>query len=251
MNRPWSYVSRLLVLFLAFAVLALPGCKKKTAAVADTPPPFAVSDASEGFLFTWVDAKGDFHVEQKAADVPIAGRDVVRVVDPAREDGTHADRIFVADLRTAGPGGNYPTKVTTLAEFDKVALDRRQGKLPTLADDGGAPTTVPTAIAGNDQPPPQPTVGGGDPVNTAHPTVIIYGASWCGACHEAEAYLRKKNVPYVDKDIEKDAVAAREMQGKLRQAGLPGGSIPVIDVHGKVMVGFNAAEIDQALGTAL
>ncbi|MGH7329862.1 MAG: glutaredoxin family protein, partial [Polyangiaceae bacterium] len=142
-------------------------------------------------------------------------------------------------------------KVATLADFDKIALDRRQGKLPTLADDGGMATTVPTAVAGNQQPDTNDNGGSGDPVNTAHPTVIIYGASWCGACHEAEAYLRKKNVPFVDKDIEKDAVAAREMQGKLRQAGLPSGSIPVIDVHGKVMVGFNAAEIDQALGTAL
>ena len=243
-------IVRIFALFLIALAATTPGCKKKTAAVADTAPPFTVSDATEGFLFTWIDAKGDFHVEQKAADVPIAGRDVVRVVDPGREDGTHADRIFIADLRSAGAGGNYPVKVATLADFDKIALDRRQGKLPTLADDGGPTTTVPTAIAGNDQQ-PQNVGSGSDPVNTAHPTVIIYGASWCGACHEAEAYLRKKNIPFVDKDIEKDAVAAREMQGKLRQAGLPSGSIPVIDVHGKVMVGFNPSEIDQALGTAL
>ena len=245
-----NLVVRLFIVLLMAVAAVTPGCKKKTAAVADTAPPFTVSDATEGFLFTWIDAKGDFHVEQKAGDVPIAGRDIVRVVDPGREDGTHADRIFIADLRSPGAGGNYPVKVATLADFDKIALDRRQGKLPTLADDGGPVTTVPTAVAGNQQP-QNDHPGGGDPVNTAHPTVIIYGASWCGACHEAEAYLRKKNVPFVDKDIEKDAVAAREMQGKLRQAGLPAGSIPVIDVHGKVMVGFNPSQIDQALGSAL
>jgi hypothetical protein len=41
------------------------------------------------------------------------------------------------------------------------------------------------------------------------------------------------------------------MQSKLAKSGLRGGSIPVIDVRGKVMVGFNPAEIDTALGAAL
>lgn len=250
-----GFFGRFFAIFVAICVLAPVACKKKGAAVADTGAPFVVNDASEGLLFTWIDAKGDFHVEQKATDVPLAGRDVVRVVDPNREEGTHAERIFVADLRTPGPGGNYLVKTATLGDFDAVALSRRQGKLPTLADDGGT-TTVPTAVAGNDQPPSTAGnagsgTGGSDPVNTAHPAVIIYGASWCGACHEAEAYLRKKNVPYVDKDIEKDAVAAREMQQKLRANGLAAGSIPVIDVRGKIMVGFNPSAIDQALGTAL
>jgi glutaredoxin len=81
--------------------------------------------------------------------------------------------------------------------------------------------------------------------------VVIYGAEWCSACHDAARYLRRKGVPYVEKDIEKDADAAREMQAKLTRNGLRAGSIPVIDVRGKVMVGFNAGEIDAALGAPL
>jgi glutaredoxin len=81
--------------------------------------------------------------------------------------------------------------------------------------------------------------------------VVIYGAEWCGACHEAARYLRRKGIPYVDKDVEKDPAAAREMQQKLAKSGLHEGSIPVIDVRGKVMVGFNPAEIDAALGEPL
>ena len=41
------------------------------------------------------------------------------------------------------------------------------------------------------------------------------------------------------------------MQQKLAQNGLRAGSIPVIDVRGKVMVGFNPHEVDSALGAAL
>jgi glutaredoxin len=80
---------------------------------------------------------------------------------------------------------------------------------------------------------------------------VIYGAEWCGACHDAARYLRQKGIAYVEKDIEKDPSAAREMQAKLARTGLRSGSIPVIDVRGKVMVGFNAQEIDAALGAQL
>ena len=81
--------------------------------------------------------------------------------------------------------------------------------------------------------------------------MVIYGAEWCGACHDAAKYLRHKGVAYVAQDIEKDQGAAREMQQKLAKNGLNAGSIPVIDVRGKVLVGFNPAEIDAALGQAL
>jgi len=81
--------------------------------------------------------------------------------------------------------------------------------------------------------------------------VIIYGASWCGPCHQAADYLRKKGVPYVLKDIEEDANAGREMRAKLNNAGMRAGSIPVIDVRGKLLVGFSAQAVDEALGQAL
>ena len=40
-------------------------------------------------------------------------------------------------------------------------------------------------------------------------------------------------------------------QEKLARNGLRGGSIPVLDVRGKVMIGFNPAEVDAALGAML
>jgi glutaredoxin len=100
---------------------------------------------------------------------------------------------------------------------------------------------APSAIAGN----------GSDPNGAPRPTVILYGASWCGPCHQAVAYLKRKGVSFVEKDIEEDANAAREMQSKLARAGMHGGSIPVLDVRGKLMVGFNPQEVDSALGAAL
>ena len=46
-------------------------------------------------------------------------------------------------------------------------------------------------------------------------------------------------MPYVLKDIEADRLADEEMQEKLETAGRRGGSIPVIDVQGQILVGFS------------
>ncbi len=227
------------------------GCHKASAGVTADPAagaaPIVLKADSTGLLLTWVDDKGDFHVEEKVADVPLMGRDAVRVVDPNLEDGTHPDRIFIADLRTLRPDGTYPVRVATRAEFDQLALNRRAEKGPTLAS--GAPSMGPPppgTVAGNDTSAP-----GNAPPPSANNPVIIYGAEWCGPCHEVQSYLRSKRVPFVDKDIEKDRDAAREMQAKLAKAGRSGGSIPVIDVHGKILIGFNPSAVDAALGQAM
>ncbi len=241
-----------LALALAFPASGV-GCTRTAAAVREDPaaPDIEVKDGSEGLLLTWIDEKGDFHVEQKVTDVPIVGRDAVRVVDPAKDEGTHRDRIAVADLRAARPNGTYPVRTLTRAEFDALAITRREKH--------GQPTLASAAPASPDAPPYEgrptplaPPGGNAAPgAVAARPAVIIYGASWCGACHQAAAWLKKKNVSYVEKDIEADAKADEEMRAKLDKAGLRGGSIPVIDVRGVVMVGFSAPRVEEALGRTL
>ena len=51
-------------------------CKRARprAVAADDPAPVVVKADSEGLLLTWIDDKGDFHVETQVADVPIMGR---------------------------------------------------------------------------------------------------------------------------------------------------------------------------------
>jgi glutaredoxin len=138
----------------------------------------------------------------------------------------------------------------TRAEFDAIAVARRQKVGPTLAS-ASAPAAAPEQVPPGGQAPDPPGVSGVSPDRNARPLVIIYGASWCGPCHQAADYLKRKGVSYVLKDIEEDSGAAREMNAKLSKAGLRRGSIPVLDVRGKVIVGFNAHEVDEALGRAL
>jgi|SRR5580704_12163936 glutaredoxin len=235
-----------LVGLLAAALIfgAAGACRRSQSSAAPDPAAsVVVRPDSAGLLLTWIDDKGDFHVEASVSDVPMMGRDAVRVVDPNRDESAHPDQVIVADLRQTGADGAYPVRTMTRADFEAMAVARREKAGPTMA------SAAPPAAPPNGSPP------GADTPSSKHASrasiVVIYGAEWCSACHQAAKYLRSKGIPYVDKDVEKDPDAAREMQQKLAKSGLREGSIPVIDVRGKVMVGFNPAEIDAALGQPL
>jgi glutaredoxin len=220
------------------------GCKRSPSSAAPDPAATTVvRPESTGLLLTWIDDKGDFHVETSVADVPMMGRDAVRVEDPNRDESEHPDQVVVADLRQTGVAGAFPVRTMTRADFEAMAVARREKSGPTLAS-AAAPVAPPGAG-------PAPADTSTSKHAAGSVVVVIYGAEWCGACHEAARYLRSKGIPYVDKDVEKDPEAAREMQQKLARSGLHEGSIPVIDVRGKVMIGFNPAEIDAALGQPL
>lgn len=81
----------------------------------------------------------------------------------------------------------------------------------------------------------------------ANGKVIVYSTVWCGYCKKAKAWLKKKNIEFEEKDIEKDPAAAKELAEKSVAQGVAPGGVPVIDVRGKLIVGFNEAALEQAL----
>lgn len=213
-----------LVLSLALAFVFVLGCTKPAPSTDAVTPP-VVTDTSTEFLFTWIDDRGEFHTEQKLSEIPVSGRDVVRVTNPDKEP-SKPEEIFVADLRNAGPAGAYAVHTMPRAAFEKLAVDRRSRDGGIVLNPKAADSALPAATK---------------------PTVIIYGASWCGPCHQAAAYFKRHGIPFIEKDIEEDSSAAREMHSKLASAGKRGGSIPVIDVRGKLVVGFDEGTIARAL----
>jgi glutaredoxin len=237
-------------LFVLFAcvTLAVSGCKRRPTAGDDlyepaepatkTLPELKLSEDTPDLMLTWVDAKGDAHAVNKPDDVPTEGRDHVRVVVTTRDEGTR-DLFYVTNLTNKGGDGTYPVSTMTRREWDNLITERRQALAAPIAS-AGAP----------DDPSEPPGAGTGDPGTKVHPagfTVIVYGASWCGACHQAVAYLKRRKVPVVEKDIEQDPAAESEMRAKLARAGVHGGSIPVIDVKGKILVGFEPHALEAAV----
>lgn len=74
--------------------------------------------------------------------------------------------------------------------------------------------------------------------------VIIYSTTWCAFCKRAKDYFTQKGIAYEDKDVEQDAAAYEELMKKI------GGNfqgVPVIDVKGSIILGFDQSKIDAAL----
>jgi glutaredoxin 3 len=72
--------------------------------------------------------------------------------------------------------------------------------------------------------------------------VTIYTTPSCGYCKVAKDYFRSQHVPFTEYNVASDQRRAEEMTRKSGQMG-----VPVIDVNGRIIVGFNKPEIEKAL----
>ncbi|MEN6316632.1 MAG: glutaredoxin family protein [Clostridiaceae bacterium] len=74
-------------------------------------------------------------------------------------------------------------------------------------------------------------------------SVKVYSTPSCPWCTVAKNYLRKRNVQFEDIDVSRDRTAAMEMVQKSGQRG-----VPVLDINGSIIVGFDQAAIDSLIG---
>ena len=73
--------------------------------------------------------------------------------------------------------------------------------------------------------------------------IIIYSTPTCPYCKKAKAYLQQKGIEYVDIDVSGDESIQKEM---IEKSGTM--SVPVIDIGGVIITGFDKDKIDEALG---
>lgn len=73
--------------------------------------------------------------------------------------------------------------------------------------------------------------------------VKIYSTPTCPYCKQAKEFFKEKGVKFTDVDVSKDQKAQEEMVKKSGQMG-----VPVIDINGTVVVGFDRAKIESLLG---
>jgi len=78
------------------------------------------------------------------------------------------------------------------------------------------------------------------PATLAGP-VELYVTSWCGYCKKLEQFLNDKGVQFLRYDIEKDADAHR----RFKEYG--GAGVPLVNVGGKIVRGYNPDRILQLL----
>ena len=72
--------------------------------------------------------------------------------------------------------------------------------------------------------------------------ITAYSTPTCGFCVKVKNYLKENNISFTDVNVAGNQEKAEEMVRKSGQTG-----VPVIDINGKIIIGFNKPEIDKAL----
>lgn len=207
------------------AALLAASCQRQPTQVAENRPAgkepanIAVTAARGDLVFTWIDAAGAYHDVTRIEDVPEASRAQVLVRDLSRSpDELHsADFLYLADLRQADENGRFTCGAVSRRQFERGGVRELAAQAAAHAAPGPEAAVAPEGSGG----------------------VILYTTSWCGVCRKAKEFLRKRGVAFVEKDVERDAAADAELQERARAIGVRPQGVPVIDVAGELMMGFD------------
>lgn len=196
---------------------AAPGAEAPAAAEAFLEPGAAAA------VLTFAGDRGSFADTSKIDAVPDEARGLVRV-KLLEGEAPPPGMVWVANLRTPEPDGRFRLQPVARDMFEELAVG--QGRSSAVELPQGLEPPEPVAAAGG---------------------VIVYKTAWCGVCKQLEGYLQRKGVEYEAKDIEKDRAAASELQAKAAAQNVRTGSVPVIDVGGQLIVGFDRARLEKLL----
>ncbi len=73
--------------------------------------------------------------------------------------------------------------------------------------------------------------------------VLVFTTPTCPWCTRAKQYLRQHDVRFREVDVSRDASAARDLVRRTGQMG-----VPVVEIDGRPIVGFDKSRIDSLLG---
>jgi glutaredoxin len=254
LTAAWAFFVPLGIVPLLVVSLATTaaGCRKS---VPEAPPVVATGlprlevNADGKWLYTYADDEGRFVTTDDKQKVPASSRRLVRVIDPNQAPNQAANagemridpsKVYVLDLEELDKKGKLEARVLSREAFETGALSQ----LPPGESSSFPSATPPVPSPEGDPGAPPVAPAGGAPV------VTLYGTSWCGACKSAREYLRARRIPFADRDIERDQAAARELREKAERLGVGADLIPVLDVRGRLLIGFDKARLEALLGEA-
>lgn len=73
--------------------------------------------------------------------------------------------------------------------------------------------------------------------------VKIYSTPTCPYCKMTKQFLKENNIQFTDINVADDQASAKEMVDKSGQMG-----VPVLDIEGEIIVGFDKVKIQKVLG---
>lgn len=72
--------------------------------------------------------------------------------------------------------------------------------------------------------------------------VSVYSTPTCPYCNQAKEYLKQKGIEFIEYNVASDLEARNLMVQKSGQLG-----VPVVDVDGDIVIGFNRARLEELL----
>jgi len=200
-------------------------------------------------VFTFNDGN-KFKTVFSIEDIPRSARGWVGVIDPKLRTkvGVGSGRLmYVANLCKKRDDGGYSYEVLTRDAFESrgpVSCGNSFGGNPLGAVSGRSSIGGEGSSAGG--------ATGGEPSGStggaAGQRVIVYITNTCPVCIRALRFMKKKGIPFVAKDINKEPSAARELGKKAAASGMRVTGVPVFDVGGKLVKGFDPGQLLKLVG---
>ena len=222
------------IAFALISALALSGaCRERevqpTPSRDDPLAPMRVAADAE-MVFVYADLGGKFRTASKVSGVPEASRGAVRVIDPTVKSGQRGDYelVHIVDLTGAAGAGGFETRLVARSDFERRAI-----------------ASLPPGAASRVQIPGAESAVG---ELSSHAQIIVYSTSWCGACKQLRDFLRARQVDFIERDVEREVGAAAELAGKSAAVGIAADRVPIVDVRGRLLVGFDSVRLTTLLG---
>lgn len=73
-------------------------------------------------------------------------------------------------------------------------------------------------------------------------SITIYSTPTCIYCKTLKEYLHSKNIPYQEVDVSENEKELEKMVAISGQMG-----VPVVDIDGNVVIGFDKEKVDELL----
>ncbi len=194
---------------------------------------FHINGDTPNVLYTYMDEKGAYQTVEKSDDVPDPFRNDVLVVPLSvpPEKRLAATKVAVADLNSKTKDGFFPVELEDRSRYENAVKLKRKWRLSQVRE----PMPQYNAAQLKGQAP------------AARDRVVLYGASWCGYCRKVKHLLEQNKVPFVERDIEKDDQAAKEMMASCAADGVQCSGVPVVDWMGQLVLGYDEATLKRLM----
>ena len=74
--------------------------------------------------------------------------------------------------------------------------------------------------------------------------IKVYSTPTCYKCNELKDFLKEKNIDFEDINVQADQEAAKRMVAETNQM-----SVPVIEIDGEFIVGFDKSKIEEKISS--